>query len=138
MASTPPEPVNRLTIEQLSAETGLSVRNIRSHRTAGILPPPEVRDGLGWYGPDHVARLAVIRDLQAEGFNLKGIKRLPDQVGGPGGGALRGRPAGGVARRPPRAARAAGERAGGGRHARRAGGAPRRARHARGPAARAR
>src|SRR4051812_45930671 len=88
MASTPPEPVNRLTIEQLSAETGLSVRNIRSHRTAGILPPPEVRDGLGWYGPDHVARLAVIRDLQAEGFNLKGIRRLLDQLGGPAAGLL--------------------------------------------------
>src|SRR3954466_9757397 len=85
MASTTP---NQLTIDQLSAETGLSVRNIRSHRTAGILPPPEVRDGLGWDGPDHVARLAVIRDLQAEGFNLKGIKRLLDQVGGPAAGLL--------------------------------------------------
>jgi DNA-binding transcriptional MerR regulator len=85
MASTPE---NQLTIEQLSAETGLSVRNIRSHRTAGLLPAPEVRDGLGYYGPEHVARLAVIRDLQAEGFNLKGIKRLLDQVGGPAAGLL--------------------------------------------------
>jgi DNA-binding transcriptional MerR regulator len=89
MTSTPSEPPpDRLTIEQLSAETGLSVRNIRSHRTAGLLPAPEVRDGLGYYGPEHVSRLAVIRDLQAEGFNLKGIKRLLDQVGGPAAGLL--------------------------------------------------
>lgn len=30
----------------------------------------------GYYGPEHVARLRLIRELQAEGFNLKGIRRL--------------------------------------------------------------
>jgi DNA-binding transcriptional MerR regulator len=73
---------DRLTIEQLAAETGMTVRTIREHRARGLLPPPEVDDRVGYYGPDHVARLRIIRDLQAEGFNLRGIKRLLDRSGG--------------------------------------------------------
>lgn len=71
---------NQLTIEQLSQETRLSVRNIRSHQARGLLPPPEVRVRVGYYGPEHVARLRLIQELQAEGFNLKGIKRLLDET----------------------------------------------------------
>ena len=67
---------NQLTIEQLAAETGMSVRNIRSHQARGLLAPPEVRMRVGYYGPEHVAQLRLIRDLQEEGFNLGGIKRL--------------------------------------------------------------
>lgn len=67
---------NELTIEQLAAETGMSVRNIRSHQARGLLAPPEVRSRVGYYGPEHVAALRLIRSLQEEGFNLTGIKRL--------------------------------------------------------------
>lgn len=67
-----------LTIEQLSAETGMTVRNIRSYRTLGLIPPPDVRDGIGFYGDEHVRRLRLVRELQADGFNLKGIKQLLD------------------------------------------------------------
>jgi DNA-binding transcriptional MerR regulator len=66
----------QLTIEQLAAETGMSVRNIRSHQARGLLAPPDVRMRVGYYGPEHVAQLKLIRDLQEEGFNLQGIKRL--------------------------------------------------------------
>ena len=68
--------VNRLTIEELSRESGMSVRNIRSHQARGLLAPPEVRLRVGYYGPEHVAQLQLIRELQGEGFNLAGIKRL--------------------------------------------------------------
>jgi DNA-binding transcriptional MerR regulator len=73
---------NQLTIEQLAAETGMSVRNIRSHQARGLVAPPEVRLRVGYYGPDHVAQLRLIRDLQDEGFNLGGIKRLLDDTEG--------------------------------------------------------
>jgi len=76
-------PENSLTIEQLSAESGMTVRNIRSHRARGLLPAPEVRDRVGYYGPQHVARLRLIQELQSEGFNLKGIERLLEQSPGP-------------------------------------------------------
>jgi DNA-binding transcriptional MerR regulator len=65
-----------MTIEQLAAEVGMSVRNIRNHHSRGLLPPPEVRARVGYYGPDHVARLQLIQDLQADGFNLAAIERL--------------------------------------------------------------
>jgi DNA-binding transcriptional MerR regulator len=65
-----------LTVEQLAAEVGMSVRNIRNHHTRGLLPPPEVRARIGYYGPEHVARLRLILDLQADGFNLTAIERL--------------------------------------------------------------
>jgi DNA-binding transcriptional MerR regulator len=77
------EPENSLTIEQLSAESGMTVRNIRSHRARGLLPAPEVRDRVGYYGAQHVARLRLIQELQSEGFNLKGIERLLEQSPGP-------------------------------------------------------
>jgi DNA-binding transcriptional MerR regulator len=68
----------QLTIEQLAAESGMTVRNIRSHQARGLLPPPEVRVRVGYYGPEHLERLRLIRDLQAQGFNLAGIQRLLD------------------------------------------------------------
>jgi len=77
-----PDPHDRLTIEQLAAETGMSVRNIRSHQARGLLAPPDVRMRVGYYGPEHVAALRLIRDLQDEGFNLGGIKRLLNDTHG--------------------------------------------------------
>jgi DNA-binding transcriptional MerR regulator len=71
-----------LTIEQLAAQTGMSVRNIRAHQARGLLAGPEVRLRVGYYGPDHVARLRLIRDLQEEGFNLAAIKHLLDDSEG--------------------------------------------------------
>ena len=73
---------NTLTVEQLAFQTGMSVRNIRSHQARGLLAPPEVRTRVGYYGPEHVAQLRLIRELQDEGFNLNGIKRLLDDTQG--------------------------------------------------------
>jgi DNA-binding transcriptional MerR regulator len=75
-----------LTIEQLAAEVGMSVRNIRNHHSRGLLPAPEVRARVGYYGSEHVARLRLILDLQADGFNLAAIERL---MNAPGGSAAR-------------------------------------------------
>ncbi len=66
----------RLTIDQLAQATGMTVRNIRNHQSRGLLPPPDVVARTGYYGSDHVARLNLIREMQAEGFNLNAIKRL--------------------------------------------------------------
>ncbi len=75
-----------LTVEQLAAEVGMSVRNIRNHHSRGLLPPPQVRARVGFYNADHVARLRLILDLQADGFNLAAIERL---LGGTDGLAQR-------------------------------------------------
>jgi DNA-binding transcriptional MerR regulator len=73
---------NQLTVEQLAAQAGMSVRNIRAHQARGLLAPPEVRMRVGYYGPEHLAQLRLIRELQDDGFNLNGIKRLLSDTGG--------------------------------------------------------
>jgi DNA-binding transcriptional MerR regulator len=60
------------------------VRTIRAHQARGLLPPPDVRERVGYYGPEHVARLRLIQELQGQGFNLRGIKRLLETTGGHG------------------------------------------------------
>lgn len=65
-----------LTIEALAHATGMTVRNIRNHQSRGLLPPPDVRARIGYYGPEHVERLNLIREMQADGFNLEAIRRL--------------------------------------------------------------
>ncbi len=67
---------DQLTIDQLAQLTGMTVRNIRAHQSRGLLPPPEVRARTGYYGPDHVARIKLIQEMQGEGYNLKAIERL--------------------------------------------------------------
>jgi len=69
---------NTLTIEQLAADSGMTVRNIRAHRARGLLPAPEVRERVGYYGPEHLARLRLISRMQGDGFNLRAIERLLD------------------------------------------------------------
>jgi DNA-binding transcriptional MerR regulator len=70
-----------LTVEQLAYETGMSVRNIRNHQSRGLLQPPEVRARTGYYGPEHVARLRLIQEMQSEGFKLSAISRLIGEHG---------------------------------------------------------
>ncbi|MDQ1698455.1 MAG: hypothetical protein QOG34_318 [Frankiaceae bacterium] len=65
-----------LTIEQLSARTGMTVRNIRAHVTRGLLAPPRLRGRTGYYDASHVARLQLIAGLQQQGFNLASIRKL--------------------------------------------------------------
>src|ERR1700722_8025526 len=65
-----------LTIEQLASEVGMSVRNIRNHQSRGLLPAPEVRARVGYYNAEHIERLRLILDMQADGFNLAAIERL--------------------------------------------------------------
>jgi DNA-binding transcriptional MerR regulator len=65
-----------LTIEQLAARSGMTVRNIRAHTARGLLPPPVLRARTGFYGPEHLARLQLITALQRQRFNLAAIKSL--------------------------------------------------------------
>jgi DNA-binding transcriptional MerR regulator len=78
------EQVERLTIEGLAARTGMTVRNIRAHQSRGLLPPPEIHGRTGYYGPEHVTRLELVSEMQADGFNLQAIKRLIDVSDGSG------------------------------------------------------
>jgi DNA-binding transcriptional MerR regulator len=71
-----------MTIDELARRTGMTVRNIRAHQSRGLVPPPEVRGRTGFYGDDHVSRIELIQELQADGFNLESIRKLLESAGG--------------------------------------------------------
>ena len=71
-----PEPEPRLTIGELAAAAGMTVRNVRNHAARGLLAPPHMVARTGYYGAEHLERLALIRAMQAEGFNLEAIACL--------------------------------------------------------------
>jgi DNA-binding transcriptional MerR regulator len=70
----------QLTIAELAARTGISVRTIRFYAGMGLIPPPAVRGRLGLYDERHVARLELVRDLQGLGFTLAAIEGYLDRI----------------------------------------------------------
>jgi DNA-binding transcriptional MerR regulator len=71
-----------MTIRELAQRTGMTVRNIRAHQTRGLLPPPVVRGRTGYYNEEHVARIELTREMQADGLNLEAIRRVLDSGDG--------------------------------------------------------
>jgi DNA-binding transcriptional MerR regulator len=72
----------QMTIGELARRTGMTVRNIRAHQTRGLLPPPDVHGRTGYYNEDHVARIEMTREMQAEGLNLEAIRRVLETADG--------------------------------------------------------
>lgn len=70
-----------LTVDQLAARSGITVRTIRFYASKGLLPPPQLRGRRGLYGPEHLARLELVSELSALGLTLSAIEgyltRLP-------------------------------------------------------------
>ncbi|MEX2105547.1 MAG: MerR family transcriptional regulator [Solirubrobacterales bacterium] len=75
-------PDGKMTIGELARRTGMTIRNIRAHQTRGLLPPPEVHGRTGYYNEEHVARIELTREMQAEGLNLEAIRRVLETTGG--------------------------------------------------------
>ncbi|XUL92552.1 MerR family transcriptional regulator [Streptomyces galilaeus] len=74
---TPPT----LTIDELAARAGTTVRTVRFYGTKGLLPPPVIgARRVGHYGPEHLARLALIEELQRQGMTLAAIERYVGQL----------------------------------------------------------
>lgn len=65
-----------LTVDELAARVGVPVRTIRFYAGKRLLPPPRLEGRTGLYGAAHVARLALIRDLQAAGYTLAAIEQF--------------------------------------------------------------
>ena len=71
-----PEAELRLTIGELAESAGMTVRNVRNHRSRGLIGPPVLEVRTGYYGTEHLERLKLIRAMQADGFNLEAIRCL--------------------------------------------------------------
>jgi DNA-binding transcriptional MerR regulator len=57
-----------LTVDELAARVGVTVRNLRAYSARGLLPPPRMVGRTGYYGREHVARLLLVREMLAEGY----------------------------------------------------------------------
>jgi DNA-binding transcriptional MerR regulator len=57
---------------------------VRSYQSRGLIPPPEVRGRVGYYSSEHVARLQLIGEMQAQGFNLAAIAHMLERARGSG------------------------------------------------------
>ncbi len=73
-------PKGLLSLDELTARTGVSARNVRFYASRGLVPPPVRRGRSGFYGPDHVARLELVRELQGHGFTLAAIEKYVEQI----------------------------------------------------------
>ncbi|KEF09121.1 MULTISPECIES: MerR family transcriptional regulator [Streptomyces] len=74
-----------LTVDELAARAGVTVRTVRFYSTRGLLPPPAIGPRrVGRYGAAHLSRLALIEELQHHGMTLAAIERylarLPDDL----------------------------------------------------------
>ncbi|MEU6369569.1 MerR family transcriptional regulator [Streptomyces sp. NPDC046931] len=65
-----------LTVDELAARAGVTVRTVRFYSARGLLPPPVIGPRrVGRYGQAHLARLALIEELQRQGMTLAAIER---------------------------------------------------------------
>ena len=63
-------------VEELALTAEVSVDTIRYYQKQRLLPPPG-RDGrLAFYGDEHLARIARVKELQRRGFTLAVIRRF--------------------------------------------------------------
>ncbi|MFD1658244.1 MerR family transcriptional regulator [Streptomyces caeni] len=70
-----------LTVDELAARAGVTVRTVRFYSSRGLLPPPVIGPRrVGHYGPEHLARLALIEELQHQGMTLAAIERYLQQL----------------------------------------------------------
>ncbi|MER5984408.1 MerR family transcriptional regulator [Streptomyces sp. NPDC001787] len=70
-----------LTVDELAARAGVTVRTVRFYSTRGLLPPPVIGPRrVGHYGHEHLSRLALIEELQHQGMTLAAIERYLEQL----------------------------------------------------------
>jgi DNA-binding transcriptional MerR regulator len=65
-----------LTVDQLAARAGVSVRTVRFYAGKRLLPPPRLAGRTGLYGRAHLARLMLIRELQDAGYTLAAVEEF--------------------------------------------------------------
>ncbi|MEU7769067.1 MerR family transcriptional regulator [Nocardia sp. NPDC049190] len=67
---------DEFTIDELARAADTTVRSVRVYHERGLLPSPEVRGRIGYYGSDHLNRLQTISRLLGRGMKLNGIREL--------------------------------------------------------------
>jgi len=74
------QPRGLMTLDELCNRVGMSVRNVRFYTSRGLVPPPIRRGRSGYYSPEHVVRLELVRELQQHGFTLAAIEKYVARI----------------------------------------------------------
>ncbi len=69
-----------MSVEQLAARVDMTVRTVRFYAGRGLIPPPRREGRNGYYGAGHLARLELVKELQAHGFTLAAIEGYLEQI----------------------------------------------------------
>jgi len=65
-----------MTVDELAARTGMTVRTLRFYASEGLLPAPHRRGRVAFYDARHRMRLELVRTLQSHGYTLSAIQRV--------------------------------------------------------------
>ena len=68
------------TVDELARAADTMTTTVRMYQARGLLSPPAKRGRVAVYGPEHLARLRLIADLQRRGHSLAGIKELVENA----------------------------------------------------------
>jgi DNA-binding transcriptional MerR regulator len=74
------EEAEEYTIDELSAASSVPSRTIRFYQSSGVLPKPNKRGRIAYYGPHHLERLELIGKMQDRGLRMRAIKELVGQI----------------------------------------------------------
>jgi len=66
---------DEITIDELAARVGMTVRNVRAYAGRGLIPAPRLQGRTGYYGAEHVSRLRLIRELVDRGYTLAAVEK---------------------------------------------------------------
>ncbi len=74
------EPSLELTIDELAARTGITVRTLRFYAAEGLLPAPVRRGRIAYYSQAHLMRADFIRQMQEFGYTLARIQHYLERI----------------------------------------------------------
>jgi DNA-binding transcriptional MerR regulator len=69
-----------MTIDDLASVSQVPSRTIRFYQSKGVLPGPEIRGRVAYYGDPHVDRLKLIASLQDRGLRIEAIRDLVTRI----------------------------------------------------------
>lgn len=73
-SDTPGDGEEQFTVDELAAQVGMTVRNVRAYASRGLLPPPRLAGRTGFYNREHVQRLQLVRELLDRGITLAAVE----------------------------------------------------------------